>query len=260
MARRLAEEQLSHDPIEERARHSVFDEPAVLPNRPSVLIERDWSCRSCGYNLRGLMTGHRCPECGCVEMYEPPRDGELTYAQWLERRRDPGSRYTPWVVAGTVPLLALPFAVFSGMFSVEHFLFVNFVILAPVMSEVLKIAIPAVLIERRTSMVNRPGQIYLMALGTAVIFTIVQNVIYFALYYKNPAAVLMAYRWFICVFLHSLCTGIAAYGLSCIWEKSQREERSLGITKASPYIVAAIVVHGTFNACVFALGFAGYGF
>ncbi len=72
-ARRLARDRAGVDPDEERAQHSVFDEPATLPNRPSVLIDRDWSCRNCGYNLRGLMTGHRCPECGNVELYEPPR-------------------------------------------------------------------------------------------------------------------------------------------------------------------------------------------
>src|ERR1041385_4800198 len=27
-------------------------------------VEKDLACRKCGYNLRGLMTDGRCPECG----------------------------------------------------------------------------------------------------------------------------------------------------------------------------------------------------
>ena len=27
-------------------------------------LESDWPCRICGYNLRGLHRGGRCPECG----------------------------------------------------------------------------------------------------------------------------------------------------------------------------------------------------
>ena len=32
--------------------------------RRSQPLEDDWLCPSCSYNLRGLPTAHRCPECG----------------------------------------------------------------------------------------------------------------------------------------------------------------------------------------------------
>jgi len=62
-AEMLARERASSDADAERARHSVFDEPGTLPNRPPAIIEQDWHCRSCGYNLRGLESDC-CPECG----------------------------------------------------------------------------------------------------------------------------------------------------------------------------------------------------
>ena len=48
----LERDAASVDPSEERAKHSVFDEPGTFPNRVSILIESDWYCRTCGYNLR----------------------------------------------------------------------------------------------------------------------------------------------------------------------------------------------------------------
>jgi hypothetical protein len=260
VARRLAAEQLRRDAAEESARHSVFDEPGTLPSRPSVLIERDWSCRNCGYNLRGLMTGHRCPECGRIELYEPPREGELTYAQWLEQHRNDGSPAGAWLVAAVVPVLAVPFALLVGLVSVEHFGLLIFVIAMPAASEVLKIAIPAALMERRSSMVRHAGQIYLMALGTAVVFWIAQNFIYLTVFYKNAAPQLVAYRWFVCVFLHGFCTLIAARGLVTVCEAARREQRPVSMSKAGSFVIGAIVVHGVFNACVLGLGLAGYGF
>ncbi len=40
-------------------------EPAEIPIRPSrEVLREDRPCRKCGYNLRGLRAGDRCPECG----------------------------------------------------------------------------------------------------------------------------------------------------------------------------------------------------
>ncbi len=61
-ARKLQSESQGKNDQEELAEHSVFDEPSILPNRAPVEIDRDWSCSQCDYNLRGLMTGHACPE------------------------------------------------------------------------------------------------------------------------------------------------------------------------------------------------------
>ena len=258
--RQLAGERAGRDPDEERAKHSVFDEPAVLPNRPSILVDRDWSCRNCGYNLRGLMTGHRCPECGCIELYEPPREGELTYAQWLAEHKDRASLGKSWLIAASVPLMGIPFAVLCAFFVVEHLMLPNFVVLGPAVSEALKIAIALVLIERRSFLVRRPGQIYLMTLGTAAVFAVIQNLVYLLVYFTNSPVELVVYRWAVGLPLHGLCTLIATRGLILVWERAQQERRVAGVGRAYPYVAVAIVLHVVFNLCVFVRGDFGCGF
>lgn len=258
-ARKLNCEKLRSDPEEERAKHSVFDEPAILPNRPAVPIERDWTCRNCGYNLRGLQTGHACPECGRVELYEPPREGEESYTQWVARRAEGVTAGASWSAVFAALAASIPLAVGSAFIAAQVALHL-FVGIAPVASELLKVATAWIMIERFGYMIRRGGQIYLVTLGAAVFAAIAQNIVYVTLYFAPAPIELVLYRWTVGPILHLTCTAIATRGLVDVWERSRADNRRPSSTDAIPRLALAILLHAAVNAVVFVRGYSGYGF
>lgn len=258
--KRLKRDAASVDPDEERAKYSVFDEPGTFPNRVSMPIESDWYCRTCGYNLRGLMTGHSCPECGKVELYEPPRAGEVTYAQWVEEKTRRSSTPRTALLVMVVALAGLPCGAIGALLCVEYAGFLNFVLIGPLVSELLKMAGAVILLERSSTLIRRSGHLYLLMTASVMGFVVGQNAVYLLLLYKNSVLELLVYRWMLGPLLHGICALVATQGLVLAWRQAQREQRRITLTIAYPYMVTAIVMHGAYNACVFLRGDWGYGF
>ncbi len=258
-ARDLSCERQASDPDEERAKHSVFDEPSILPNRPAVVIDRDWSCRNCGYNLRGLQTGHACPECGSVELYEPPREGEESYTHWVAQRSKAVTARTSWSAVLVALIAGVPLSIGCAFVAAQVALHL-FVGVAPIVSELLKVAGAWILIERFGYMIRRSGQIYLVTLGTAMLAAVAQNIVYLTLYFAPAPIELILYRWTMGPILHLICTAVATKGLVEVWERSVAEHRLPATAEAVSTIILAILLHGAVNACIFVRGYSGYGF
>lgn len=241
---------------------SVYDEPDILPGRQGDVIEQDWSCGECGYNLRGLVPGHRCPECGHIELYRPPPPDADSYRARLRNRLAGVSPVRGWSVAILALLLGGPFAVVGAFMQSSPSLLaaggmIMIVVFGPAIEETLKIAIAAMVIERRPYLFQRAEQIQLATVGSAFVFAVIENIIYLTVYIPNPNFAIIVWRWTICVGLHVGCTAIASKGLLDIWHRSITEQRKPDMGVGLRALVWAIVVHGLYNASVVAYEMIG---
>jgi predicted RNA-binding Zn-ribbon protein involved in translation (DUF1610 family) len=237
-----------------RRGESVFEEPDIFPGGPAEVVDRDWSCSQCGYNLRGLEAGHPCPECGHREIYRPAPPGTRSYRTWIEGRLARTSPSAGWFVALTAAVLGGPFAVIGAVFGgprggpVSLSGLAMVVALAPTMEETLKIALAAYVVELRPYLFRRAGQIVAAAVGSAFVFAAIENFIYLNIYVPHPSQGLFIWRWTICVALHVGCSAVAATGLIEIWKQAVSELRPPRLTQGLSRLMLAIGIHGTYNA------------
>lgn len=231
----------------------VYDEPDIFPNQTPQLIETDWSCSACGYNLRGLMVGTRCPECNHIELYRPPPPDAAGYRTLFQQRAASTGPMTGWWIAWAAMVCGGPFAVVGALIEnstrgLSSAGLIVAVVFAPAVEEVMKIALAAVVIETRPYLFQRAAQIQWATLGTAAIFAAIENVLYLGVWISNPSAAIVAWRWTVCVALHIGCTAIATQGLIAVWRRSMTEQRPPRILEGQRALMTAIVIHGLYNA------------
>lgn len=238
--------------------HAVHDELALLPadHANPIVIDRDFACVQCGYNLRGTTLGQPCPECDYVQYQRPSRTDRIGYAQWLTQKVDATSAAKTWAVVAVVIVLSGLWSVFgafwhagAGGLSNMSALF-SVALWGPVVEEVMKIALAAVIIERAPYLFKSRVQILVAAAGAGLMFAVIENFLYLLVYVPDPPIWLVAWRWTVCVALHVGCTLVAGIGAAKVWQIQMTQHRRMPVPVDMRYLVAAIVIHGLYNGSV----------
>jgi RsiW-degrading membrane proteinase PrsW (M82 family) len=203
---------------EEKAAHSVWDEPGL--SQP----------------LAG----------------ETPQDA-ATYARWLDERLRRVTPATSWATTILTALVAGPLAIIGTLVSGQNagaaaFGVLGAVLLAPLLEEIMKNASALWVVESRPYLFRSRWQIALCVLASGAVFAIVENLLYLHVYIDDPSPELVRWRWTVCVALHMGCALIAGLGTMRIWRHSVTRLAPPRLSIGAPYLLAAMILHGAYNA------------
>lgn len=167
---------------------------------------------------------------------------------------------TGWLVAIALALLGGPMATLVaglGSLKSEGWSPWMLIVFGPALEEVLKSCLSAGVVDRRPRLFVDRDQILLAGAWSGVCFAAVEAMIYTNQSLEPAPVELLWYRWTVCVVLHAACSLMASIGLAESWELARRGERG-GAMAALPFLLAAIVLHGGYNAMCVLLSIRGY--
>jgi hypothetical protein len=183
------------------------------------------------------------------------------YADLLEQRRRATPAAWRWATVAALALASGPFGIFGAFWSVlggaTGLGYLAVVVVAPVVEEMTKIALLLWVAEKRPWLLPGVGAIVLSGFLAGAGFGAIENIVYLEVYFPDRAAGIAPWRWLATAPMHAVASAIAATGVARMWRDGLRREAPPSIPLASPWIVAAIVLHAAFNAVAIGLSLAG---
>lgn len=240
------------------AMHSVAEEPFALQANPDGADTHPGQsiiCARCGYDLRGA--GHAgCPECGF-----DPSGGFGPYLKERIEQTPPGMQWFVLLFAlATGGVLSVLGSLIGQLLMGTGAGLIALAVTGPLYEELMKAVVVLMLIELRPYVFRSPWVIWAATLGSAATFATLENLIYLNVYIPDPSPGIILWRWTVCSALHIGCTAIATVGLVRMWRNSISNLRPPSIADVYPFLVAAIVVHGAYNATAVLIEFSGLTF
>ena len=190
---------------------------------------------------------------------------DLDYALWLKRGLAGTSSAKSWGMTFVVALLAGPWAILGAFMSVGRAPMTPLTILAvtlvsPVIEEIMKMAIPFYIVEKRPFLFRSPAQIIVCALAGGLAFATIENLIYLNVYIRNPSSTLIMWRWTVCTAMHMGCTLIVGLGVLRVWQNSWGTWGRARLEDAFPMTAFAVGLHAAYNLFAVLLYATGYRF
>ena len=159
-----------------------------------------------------------------------------------------------WGVVAALSLVAGPFAILAAFLKTSAPTgLLAALIAAPLVEELGKAVVPLMVLERRPYLFAAGGQLVLVGAFSGLVFAAIENALYLHVFVGDPTASLRAWRWGICTAVHVGCSSIAGLGLRRMWRAARALSSLAGMSLAAPCLIAAMIVHGAYNAAAIAL-------
>ncbi len=174
------------------------------------------------------------------------------------------ARHAAWVAAqwegagaGRRALVFLALALAAGPFAllcatVREAVALNSIlavaVLGPIAEELGKIAAPLMTLEKRPWLFSSGGSLAALCALSGLVFASVENLVYFFFYIRDPTPGIVLWRLTVCTALHVGCSTLSGLGLARAWRRAARDRAPADPSLAATWTIAAIVVHGSYNA------------
>lgn len=215
-----------------RKTESVFDEP----------------------HLRSSPTHTTSSEAAASVWHEPGREQDanapdvLPYEKWLTHHAQQTTTAQSLGLCTLMALVGGPLAVLSVLLTRGPGVgYILIVITGPLIEEIGKVLFPLMIVERRPYRIRQSWHIPLCALSAGLVFSVIENLLYLHVYIPEPTALIIAWRWTICVLLHTGCSLMAGIGVMRIHQETMRTRKPPRLESGAAWIFAAVVVHGVYN-------------
>ena len=186
----------------------------------------------------------------------------LSYEYWLADKWQSTSTGFTWLITIAIACIAGPFAVIAVFMNlstnqIAYVGVLNLVAFGPMVEEIMKIALVYYIVEKRPYLFHSFIQIIIAACAGGLLFACIENVIYLNKYIESPTVNIIHWRWTVCTLLHVSCSAIASLGLVRMWMDILERKARPRLELAYPFIIAAIIIHGCYNAAAVAMEIAG---
>jgi hypothetical protein len=184
------------------------------------------------------------------ELGAVPDADAVTWFRYYQQRAATTPVETSWIVTLATVIVAGPAAVLGTLWNTGMSVsaWVAIVVLGPALEEVMKVALPLWLVERRPWLIRSNIQLLLCALAGGLAFAVVENFLYLHVYVDDPSPALVRWRWTVCVALHTGCSAIASVGLMQIRRQMLKRQAPPQVGDAAGWLTAAFLAHAAYNA------------
>lgn len=121
------------------------------------------------------------------------------------------------------------------------------ILVAPPIEEILKIAIPIIILEHRTTWLARGRDLLWFAMGSALVFAVAENLMYSFVFLEDPSVGLLWWRWLACTAMHVGASGLAGVGLMRAYARGLDSGQSPRFIWEWPWLAGAIALHMAYN-------------
>jgi RsiW-degrading membrane proteinase PrsW (M82 family) len=240
--------------MEKEDPHSIRHEPALNGADP-VEDDSAYLEPALGYDREILSEEERIYH----NVWDEPSSGALShrkpnhlenYSERYRRKDQEEPETNRWIRMLAFALIGGPIAIGATVIS-QLSLSINpifgAVVFAPLVEELTKPMVILIAVEKRPYWFSSRIQIVVGVAFSALVFAVLENLMYIHVYIEDPSESLIRWRWTVCVMMHVGASVIASMGIMRIWHHSRQDWGAPQIHYGYPYFVTAMLFHGGYN-------------